>query len=108
MPVRAALLFVLDHEARLAGETEIFFERIDRLAPLRGRQRLVGARVDVGLIEVVFALGATGKRLHFAEGVGDGRGAETATISITSTRSFVSAILQDASPTIRRRCGCRR
>ena len=39
VPVRAALLFVLDDEARLAGEAEIFLERIDRLAPLRGRQR---------------------------------------------------------------------
>ena len=76
MPVRAAVLLVLDHKARLAGEAEILFERVNRLAPLRRRQLLVGARIDVGLVEIILALGAGGESLHFAEGVGDGLGAE--------------------------------
>ena len=72
MPVRPPLLLMLDHKARLAGKPEILFERFNRLVPLRRRQMLVGARVDVGLIEVVFASGPGRKRFHFAEGVGDG------------------------------------
>jgi hypothetical protein len=72
MPVRAAVLLVLDHKARLAGEAEILFQPVNRLAPLCRRQRLVGARIDVGLIEIVLALGVGGEFLHVAEGVGDG------------------------------------
>ena len=37
---------------------------------------LVGARVDVGLVEVVFAPGPRRKGFHLAEGVGDGFGAQ--------------------------------
>ena len=76
MPVRPPLLLVLDHKARLAGKPEIFLERFNRLVPLRRRQMLVGARVDVGLVEVVFAPRPRRKGFHLAEGVGDGFGAQ--------------------------------
>src|SRR5258708_40135729 len=74
MPMHPALFFVLDHETRLASQTEILFERINRLAPLRRREPLILTRIDVGLIEIVLAFGAGGDALHLAEGTGHGLG----------------------------------
>jgi hypothetical protein len=75
MLMNPSLFLVLDDETRLAGKAEIALERIDRLAPLRRREYLVGAGVDVGLVEVVIALGAGRERLHLAERLAHGGGA---------------------------------
>ena len=76
--VRAPVLLVLNDKARLAGEAEVLFQRVDRLAPLRRRQLFVSPRVDIGLIEEVLAACAARQRLHLAECLGHRLGAEPA------------------------------
>src|SRR3954470_22858185 len=76
MPVRAASLLVFDDKIRLAFKTKIAAKRLDRLAPLRRRQMLVGPRVDVGLVEVVFTFRAPRQSAHFTKHLRHGFSAE--------------------------------
>src|SRR4051794_18714797 len=77
MPVRTALLLVFDNEIRLSFETKIAPKRLDRRVPLRRRQMLVGSRIDVGLVEIVFTFRALRQSAHFAKHPRHGFGAET-------------------------------
>ena len=65
MEMHAARLLMLHHKMRLAGEAEIFQQKLFRLVPLRGREMLMIARIDVGLIEVVFRPAAAVARQNF-------------------------------------------
>ena len=106
MPVRAALLLVFDNKIRLAFKTKIAPKRLDRLAPLRRRQILVGPRIDIGLIEVVFTFRALRQSAHFAKHPRHGFGAEACNLNkLYALVGFLCSV--DAASTICRRYGCR-
>ena len=108
MLMNPALFLVLDDKTRLAGEAEISFERIDRLAPLRRREHLVGAGIDVRLVEIVFALGA-GWREPPSPGTPSRIVVALRSRYSITVHPFVGlGVARDAWPTSRRRSGCRR
>src|ERR1051325_241864 len=76
MPVRAACFLMLDNKIRLICEAEIATERLDRRAPLRRRQMLVGPRIDTGLVEIISTFRASRQGAHFPKHIRYGIGAE--------------------------------
>src|SRR4051794_35304502 len=85
MPVRTTLLLVFDNKIRLSFETKIAPKRLDRRAPLRRRQMLVGSWIDIGLIEVVFTFRALRQSAHFAKHPRHGFGAEARNLNQLDT-----------------------
>ena len=62
-------LFMLNDEARLPFEAQMFFKRIHGLRPLLFGQLLALPRVHVCVVEIIFTARSLGVRLHVAERV---------------------------------------
>ena len=66
--VLPAVLHMLEHHTLVVIQLEIFFERVNGLAPLLRRQVVVLLRVDLRVIDKISAMAAAGNRGHFHQG----------------------------------------
>ena len=71
MPVNAAFLVMLHHKPRLSFQAKPLFQLINRPIPLLRCQDFIRLRIQVRVIEKVFAAGAARHGLHFIEGLSD-------------------------------------